>query len=114
MVASRGSPLILFLFKIIVVASRGSSLILFLFKIIVVSSRGSPLILFLFKIIVVTSRGSSLIFLPFTAFQLGLMLVIGGEHVFMTSNPMLCCDAFNEDFSVSSDHYKNKLRETHV
>ena len=66
------------------------------------------------KIIVLASRGSSLIFLLFTAFQVGLILVVGGEHVFMTSNPMLCCDAFNEDFYVSSDHCKNKLRETHV
>ena len=34
------------------------------------------------KIIVVASRGSSLIFLLFTAFQLGLILVIGGGHLY--------------------------------
>ena len=51
-------------------------------KITVVASRGGSLILFFLKIIVVASRGSSLIFLLFTAFQLGLILVIGGGHLY--------------------------------
>ena len=47
-----------------------------------VASRGGSLILFFLKIIVVASKGSSLIFLLFTAFQLGLILVIGGGHLY--------------------------------